>query len=84
MLNLPGSNRPEGNRQLAARTLRRVTEPDQLRDQHITLVALDLDHAIPDGPAAAATLLELLGEFLELSLGQGQTGDDRDALAASA
>jgi hypothetical protein len=48
------------------------------------VVPLDLDRAVSDRPAAAAALLELTREFLELRLGQRQPGDHAHALAAAA
>jgi hypothetical protein len=48
------------------------------------VVTLDLDHAVSDRPAAAAALLELTRELLELRLGQRQAGDDAHALSAAA
>ena len=56
----------------------------QLMEQEVPVVTLDLDHAVSDRPAAAATLFELTRELLELRLGQRQAGDDADALAAAA
>jgi len=46
------------------------------------VVALDLNHAVSDLPAAAAALLELTREIVELGLGERQAGDDAHPLAA--
>jgi peptidylprolyl isomerase len=47
------------------------------------VVTLDLDHAVPDRPAATAALFELLGQLFQRGLGEGQAGDHRDSLAGS-
>ena len=44
------------SRRSVARTLHRITEQRQLRDQKVPVVALDLDQTVPDGAAEAATL----------------------------
>jgi hypothetical protein len=48
------------------------------------VVALYLNRAVSDRPAAAAALLELTREFVQLGLGERQTGDDAHPLATPA
>jgi ATP-dependent RNA helicase RhlE len=54
------------------------TEPLQLRHEQVAVVALDLDHAVSNRPAATAALLELLGARSSRADGATrQAGDPR-------
>ena len=56
----------------------------QLIDEPVEMVALDLDHPIPDGAAGAEALLELLGQRSETALVEREARDQRDALPFAA
>src|SRR5271154_5522351 len=70
-------------RQSTSGALGVVSELRQLRHQAITMIALDLDVAVFYRAAGATGLFQARREFLERRARQRQTGDDRDALAAS-
>ena len=53
-------------------------------DEGVAVVALYFDGVVFDGSAGAATGLELASEAFEFGGGEGQAGDDGDALALAA
>ena len=57
--------------------------PELVVHGHCTPNTWEVAEPVPDGPAGAATLFELLGEIFEGRLRQRQSGDHRDALATA-
>src|SRR5262249_30703309 len=68
----------------ASDTFHTVAHAFQYRNQPLSLVALNLDHAVFDRPAGATPNFELRGQCEQASLIKRDVGSSRHALAPSA
>jgi hypothetical protein len=74
-----------GHRNISAsHPLHPVAHAFQHRNQPVTLIALNLDHATLDRPAGATAILELRGQFEQTGFIEWDIGYGRHALPTSA